>query len=328
MSRRIASASNQASMILLATTLLSGAFAPARSDTVRVEDATGREVAVSDVSRIVSIGGSTTEILYALGLESRVVGVDVTSLYPPRALAEKPSVGYMRALSPEGVLGLNPSLILAIEGAGPKDILGVLQAASVPFVLIPDPYSGDGIVEKVRLIAKVTGTERRGRCLAEAVRADLDAVAELRKRIDRPIRALFVLSFLNGKAMVAGAKTAADGIITLGGAVNAITGFEGYKPVSDEAIIAAAPDVVLAMKRDSHPMTAEMAFDHPGFRLTPAAERQAFVAMDGLYLLGFGPRTASAARELIGTFYPHLKPSVSTTDGSSVGASPAHACQE
>ena len=315
--------SAKASATLLAATLVSAALASATADPVRVHDATGREVAVSDVSRIVSIGGSTTEILYALGLESRVVGVDVTSLYPPRALAEKPSVGYMRALSPEGVLGLNPSLILAVEGTGPKDILGVLQAASVPFVLVPDPYTGDGIVEKVRLIAKATNVDRRGDCLTQAVRADLDALAGLRKRIERPVRVLFVLSFLNGKAMVAGQKTAADGIITLAGAVNAIAGFEGYKPVNDEAIIAAAPDVVLAIRRDSHPMTADMTFTHAGFRLTPAAEREAFVSMDGLYLLGFGPRTASAARELIVTLYPELKSSESANRPS-----PSDVCQE
>ncbi len=80
-----------------------------------------------DTSRIVSIGGAITEILYALGLEQRIVAVDSTSFYPPQALREKPNVGYMRQLSPEGVLGLNPSLILATEGAGPKETVAVLE---------------------------------------------------------------------------------------------------------------------------------------------------------------------------------------------------------
>src|SRR5262245_16400055 len=79
-------------------------------------------------ARIVSIGGAVTEILYALGAEQRVVAVDTTSLYPERALKEKPNVGYMRALSAEGVLGLNPSLILASEGSGPKETIAVLKA--------------------------------------------------------------------------------------------------------------------------------------------------------------------------------------------------------
>ena len=115
----------------------------------RVRDAAGRAITVNDPSRIVSVGGAVTEILYALGLEARVVAVDTTSLFPPRALREKPNVGYMRQLSPEGVLGLAPSLILASESAGPKATLRVLEAAAIPFVRVPDHFTGEGIVEKI-----------------------------------------------------------------------------------------------------------------------------------------------------------------------------------
>src|SRR5262245_3812762 len=121
-----------------------GAVAGARADAVVIKDAAGRAVEIVDASRIVSIGGAVTEILYALGLEQRIVAVDTTSLYPPRALADKPNVGYMRQLSAEGVLGLSPSLILAIEGAGPKETVAVLERANVPFVSVPDRFDGDG----------------------------------------------------------------------------------------------------------------------------------------------------------------------------------------
>jgi iron complex transport system substrate-binding protein len=106
-------------------------------DSVTVRDAAGRSVKIKDAGRIVSVGGAVTEILYALGLENRVIAVDTTSLYPPRALAEKQNVGYMRQLSPEGVLGLGPSLVLAAEGSGPTGTIAVLEAASIPFVQIP-----------------------------------------------------------------------------------------------------------------------------------------------------------------------------------------------
>ena len=152
-----------------------GLTARAVADNITVKDAAGRSIAITDSGRIVSVGGAVTEILYALGLESRIVAVDSTSLYPPRALAEKPSVGYMRQLSPEGVLGLGPSLVLAAEGSGPKDTIAVLEAASVPFVQIPDRFTGDGIVEKIRLIAQATGSAQRGECLIKLVEADLRA---------------------------------------------------------------------------------------------------------------------------------------------------------
>lgn len=257
-----------------------------------------------DSSRIVSVGGAITEILYALGLEQRVVAVDSTSFFPPRALADKPNVGYMRQLSAEGILGLSPSLVLAAEDAGPKETIAVLKAANVPFVQIPDPFTGEGIVQKVRLITEVTGAESRGACLAQQIEADLAALAKLRKSIDRPPRVAFVLSLANNRPNVAGRATAADGIIKLAGAVNAMDSYEGYKLVNDEAMIAARPDAVLVMQRDSHPLDAATVLGHPAFATSPAAERKAFISMGGLYLLGFGPRTARAARDLAAALSP------------------------
>jgi len=259
-----------------------------------------------DTSRIVSIGGAVTEILYALGLEQRIVAVDATSFYPPQAMREKPSVGYFRQLSPEGVLGLNPSLILAIDGAGPKQAVSVLQSAGVDFVSVPDTFTGEGIIAKIRVIAAAAGVEKRGECLASAVAADLDVLARLRGGISKPTRALFVLSFVGDRAQVAGRVTAAEGIMRLSGATNAITEFEGYKAVSDEAIIAAQPEAVLAMQRVANPLDARTVFAHQAFALTPAAKRNTFVALNALYLLGFGPRTALAARDIAAALNPSL----------------------
>ena len=276
-----------------------------------------------DTSRIVSIGGAVTEILYALGLEQRIVAVDATSHYPPQALREKPSVGYFRQISPEGVLGLNPSLILAIEGAGPKQAISVLQSAGVGFVSVPDTFTGEGIIEKIRVIAAAAGAEKRGECLATAVAADLDTLARLRTGISKPARALFVLSFVGDRAQVAGRATAAEGIMRLSGATNAITEFEGYKPVSDEAIIAAQPEAVLAMQREANPLEARTGFAHQAFTLTPAAKRNAFVALNALYLLGFGPRTALAARDVAAA----LNPSLAKAEFPSEIASAAERCR-
>jgi iron complex transport system substrate-binding protein len=257
-------------------------------------------------ARIVSIGGAVTEILYALGLERNVVAVDTTSTFPPRALTEKPNVGYMRQLSAEGVLGLTPSLVIAAEGAGPKETIAVLEAAQMPFVRVPDAFTGEGIVEKVRLIARATGSETRGDCLATQVQAELAALAKLRRGIDRKPRVAFVLSMANGRPNVSGRGTAADGIIALAGAVNAVDSFEGYKLINDEAMIAARPDAVLVMQRASHPLDAATVLAHPAFASSPAAARRAFIAMDGQYLLGFGPRTARAARDLAAALQPGL----------------------
>jgi iron complex transport system substrate-binding protein len=297
---------------LVITVAWFGATGNCGADNITVKDAASHSITIGDSSRIVSVGGAVTEILYALGLESRVIAVDSTSLYPPHALSEKPSVGYMRQLSPEGVLGLGPSLVLAAEGSGPKGTIAVLEAATVPFVQIPDRFTGDGIVEKIRLIAQATGSAQRGECLVGLVEADLHALAALRARIERPRKALFILSFMNGRPMVAGRGTAADGIMALAGVTNAITEYDGYKLINDEAVLAARPDAILAMERASFRLDAQTVFEHPAFATTPAATQRALISMEGLYLLGFGPRTARAARDLALALYPSIDASLHT----------------
>jgi iron complex transport system substrate-binding protein len=296
--------------VVLASTLVLSAAAAAEDAVER--DARGRDVTIGHPTRIVSIGGAVTEILYALGADDRIVAVDTTSLYPPKAMADKPNVGYMRQLSAEGVLGLNPQLVLAIAGSGPKETIDVIDAAKIPLIMVPDTFTEAGMVEKIRLIAKVAGVEARGECLANAVAGDLAALRELRAKVKTPPRVMFVMSFLDGRTMVAGQKTAANEIIKLAGGINVADSFDGYKIMSDEAIAAAKPDTVLSMERGKDTLQADTVFASPAFALTPAAKTRSLVAMDGLYLLGFGPRTAAAARDLAVKLDPALSSEAAT----------------
>jgi iron complex transport system substrate-binding protein len=275
---------------------------------ITVHDARDRDVTISDPTRIVSIGGAITEILYALGFEDRLAGVDTTSLYPPAALRDKPNVGYMRQLSAEGVLGLNPSLVLAEQGAGPKTTMDVLEAARVPLVLVPDVFSEQGLLDKIKLVGQAMGADKQAACLTAVVADDLAQLRELRGKVTKPVRVMFVMSLLNGRALAAGKNTAANAIIALAGAVNAIDGYDGYKIVDDESIVAARPDVVLSIQRGKDSVDAEAVYLHPAFALTPVVVSKGFISMEGLYLLGFGPRTAAAVRELAIRLYPALAP--------------------
>ena len=288
----------------LASAALLLSSAVAFGATVTVKDAAGRMVVVNDASRIVSIGGAVTEILYALGVSNQIAAVDVTSVFPAQVLNEKPNVGYMRQLSPEGVLSMRPSVVLSIEGAGPKEAIAVLEAAGVPLVNVPDHFDRNGVIEKIKLIAAVAGAHAKGECLAAAVQADFDALEAMSRKVTKPARIMFALSIAADRLMVAGRGTAADGIIRLAGGINPMTSFEGYKAVNDEAVIGAAPDAIMVMQRGAHASTTEEIFDKPAFKMTPAAASKTLISLDGLYLLGFGPRTAAAAREVAARLYP------------------------
>src|SRR5262245_36542858 len=200
---------------------------------ITVHEARDRDVRIDNPARIVSIGGAITEILYALGFEDRLAGVDSTSLYPVQALRDKANVGYMRQLSAEGVLGLNPSLVLAMQGSGPKETIEVLEAAKVPLVMVPETFSEAGLIDKIRLVGHAMGADPRAECLMKVVAGDLAQLRELRAKVTKPVRVMFVMSLLNGRAMAAGKATAANEIIQLAGGVNAIDGYDGYKPVND-----------------------------------------------------------------------------------------------
>ncbi len=252
-----------------------------------------------DTSRVVAIGGATTEIVYALGEADRLVARDSTSAYPAEAL-DLPDIGYMRALAAEGVLSVEPTLILTEPGAGPPETIAVLQAASVPMVVVPAPYSAEGILAKITAIGDALGVPDKAQVLADDVRAALDDVAaQVGGDEAAPKRVLFVLSTQGGRIMASGTNTAADGIIALAGGINAIDQFEGYRQLTAEAISVAAPDVVLMMDREGdHSATPEALFAMPEMATTPAAQSGALVRMDGLLLLGFGPRTPQAAQAL------------------------------
>lgn len=279
------------------------ALAPPSSSLLR--PAMAQSLEQPDASRVVSVGGAITEIIYALGEEKRLVGRDSTSTYP-EAAAGVPNVGYMRQLAAEGIIAVDPTAILAIEGSGPPEAVAVLKEANIPFTTIAETYDKEGILEKIRTVGAFLGVEDKAEALARSVEKDLDAaLADSAARpADERKRVLFILSAEGGKIMASGTGTAASGIIDLAGAVNAAGDFAGYKAVTDEAIVEARPEVILMMDRaGSHGTDADELFALPALGLTPAAESKALIRMDGLHLLGFGPRTAGAIRELNAAIY-------------------------
>lgn len=256
--------------------------------------------------RIVSVGSSLTEIFYALGAEDLLVGVDTTSLYPAAART-LPQVGYMRALSAEGVLALKPSLIMATTAAGPATTLDQLRSTGIEVMVLPDHYDYESVVEKIGAVGKVTGRTVEADAMIARGRSEMQALAaQLAGATGKP-RVLFLLSMGGGAPQAAGRDTAADGIIRLAGGINAIDGYSGYRPLTPEAVIASRADVVLVTRQTVEAMGGvEAILDQPGLRRTPAGRAGKVLQFDTLLLLGFGPRTPQAATELAAALHPDL----------------------
>jgi iron complex transport system substrate-binding protein len=260
----------------------------------------------AEPKRVVIAGGDLTEIVYALRAEDRIVGVDTTSLYPPAA-RERPDVGYLRQLSAEGILSLSPDLVLTTVSAGPPAVLEQIRSAGTPLEILPESFTAAGVVAKIEGVEKALGLPDQG--LSQAVRADFATVADAIAKVPAKPRVLFVLSITQGAPLGGGSGTAADGMIRLAGGANAVGEVERYKPLSPEAVAAAAPDLVVIASHAVEPNGGmEKIAQLPVFAQTPAAKSGRIIAMDSLYLLGFGPRTPQAVRDLAVAIHPGWTP--------------------
>lgn len=257
-----------------------------------------RPVLASSAPRVVSVGGAITEIVWALGASDTLVGVDTTSTWPAAAQA-LPKVGYPRMLSAEGLLSLAPSLVLATAEAGPPNTLSQLRQAGVKLLTTSSGHGFDNLLTNVGQVAGALGRAEAGAALQDRLRLEWAATRATIQKSARPPRVLFVFSHAANNVQVAGADTAADAMIRLAGGVNAMSGFAGYRPLTAEAVVSAAPEVILATREGLGAVGgADALLRRPGLALTPAARSQRVLGFETLYLLGFGPRLPQAVREL------------------------------
>jgi iron complex transport system substrate-binding protein len=256
--------------------------------------------AATAMERIVSVDGALTEIVYALGAEARLVGVDTTSQYPLNTVKDLPNVGYKRNLSAEGILALQPDLLLLNDDAGPPEVLQQVQAVGVEIAFIPNQPTVAGLHAKVRAVARVLGRVPQGEQLVKRINTDLADARQIVQAVHDKPRILFLLHIGSGADMSGGGDTVADAMITLAGGVNVMGhAFTGYKPITPEAVVAAAPEIVLITRRNLVSLGGKQkVIDRIGLANTPAGREDRVVAMDGLFLLGFGPRTGQAVAQL------------------------------
>lgn len=255
-------------------------------------------------ARVLVLGGDLAEIAFAIGAGDRIIATDDTARWPAQAAA-LPKVGYLRRLSAEGILSLMPDLVVASPEAGPPVVLEQLRSAGLAIETGPDGEGFDVVARKIAFVGGALGREAEAAALANDVEAQMAAVVDALAGLpDRP-SVLFLISVANGAPMAAGSGTAADAMINLAHARNIASGFEGYKPLSAEAAIGLSPEAVLLPE---HAVAAAggalEAVEQAGLGATPAAREGRVVVMDGLKLLGFGPRTPEAVAELAWALHP------------------------
>ena len=158
--------------------------------------------------RIAVAGGDITEILYALGAGDKVIAVDSTSGFPESAKG-KAQIGYVRALSAEGVLSIAPDLLIGADDAGPPNVIETLQTAGVTVALAPSGTGADRVPTKIRFVGKTIGREAEAERLIEQFDVKMSALAKRVAALDHRPKVLFILSVRDGAPVVGGRGTGA-----------------------------------------------------------------------------------------------------------------------
>lgn len=310
--------------------LSSNAIEPVASDAapalpVTVTDAEGREVEVTDASRIlpVDISGTIAATVFGLGLGEDVVGRDASTAFA--GTEDLPVVTKSgHTLNAEAILELAPTVMLTDTTIGPKEVRQQLRDAGIAVVVISSERRADTVADLVGEIAAALGVPERGEELADRLVDDIGAAeAEVAgiapgAASDRP-RMLFL--YVRGSANVYyifGRDSGADSLIEAVGGVDVASeiGWEGMKPMTAEALVAAQPDVLVMMTDGLASVGGVDGLIEriPALAQTPAGENRRVIDMADAEILSFGPRTADVIRALARALYaPPPAPSPTAT---------------
>ncbi|WP_338558237.1 hemin ABC transporter substrate-binding protein [Erwinia sp. E_sp_B04_7] len=244
--------------------------------------------------RVVSIGGDITEIVYALGAQQNLVARDSTSLQP--ALATRlPDVGYMRQLNAEGILAMKPTLVIASELAKPSLALQQVEQAGVKVITVTGKPELSAVHSKIATVAAALHREEQG----EELQAKLDKQLAGLSGKPLPVKVLYILNHSGMKAQGAGTGTAADGAIRAAGLQNALGNIPHYQPLTQEGIVASAPQLIVIGAEGLRTMgDEEDLWKLPGLALTPAGRQHNVLVVNEMALLGFGLQTPDAVARL------------------------------
>lgn len=275
---------------------------------VTVQDKDGKNVTVKDVSRIIPLNGDIAEIIASLNLNKNVVGADLSATIPSD-YQKLPSIGYQRTLSAEGIISLNPSVIIGNDAAGPPEVIEQIKAVGIPVVLLKSTSTLDAIPTKIKQVADALGVPNRGAELAAATQKDIKAAQAKAATAKTQPRVAFL--YLRGSTvqMIMGEGSGADSLIKAanGKDTGVDAGIKGSKPITPEALVAAQPEVFLVLTAGLQSVGGvEGLLKIPGVAQTPAGQNKRVIALDDQYLLGMNSQAGTALMDLVRAFHPEL----------------------
>jgi iron complex transport system substrate-binding protein len=296
-------------LLLIFVLLLSGC----QQQNTAGSDKTTGEIVVTDDSgtqlkldkypeRIISLTPNNTEILFALGLGERVVGVTTYCDYPEE-VSQKARIGDLQG-NVEEIVALKPDLVVA-KAVLNEDIVSKLRKLDVP-VLCVDPESIDGVYRSIELIAKVTGTDSNGDKIISEMKAKISDVQQKVAEIPEEERLKVFIEVGNDPLYTAGGNTYVDELVRLAGGINIASDITGYQMYSLETVVKCNPDAILAA--DSYYVDVKAEINkRPGWDTVKAVQKGHIITdIDTNLVNRAGPRSAMAVETVAKALYPDL----------------------
>ena len=265
-------------------------------------DDAGREITIDEMpQRIVSHVPAITEILFALGLEERVVGVSDYCDYPEEAKL-KPSVGNYFNPSIEDIVALDPDLVLT---DGHSESINGLDSLGITSIVI-DPKDIDGILKDIELLGKFTGTEKEAKKLIDNMQQDMASIVTRVKDATR-VRVFYIIDATDlNNPWTAGPGSFADSLINMAGGQNIAAQTQGaWVQFSLEAVVASDPEIIILPAKHGTALTSpEVLKGHPVWREVTAVKQDRIHIIDGDLVDRPGPRIVQGLERIAEIIHP------------------------
>jgi iron complex transport system substrate-binding protein len=241
--------------------------------------------------RIVCVSKQMTEFLFALGQGDKIVGIDLTSTYPPET-KNLTTVGYHRHLSAEGIISLDPTVVIHQGDVAPPNVMPQIEKVGIPV----KQYPAGSTLDSAKIVLKMVAHDYGVDSIADRLNKNLDvqlakADSIVKKYPTRPRVMIIHFGQQRNQYFIMGTRGTANAMLTLAGGINAAD-TTSFRDLSPEVILRSQPDVILATDFGFDKAGSKEKFMHlPGIALTPAAKNGKIYRIEEHDLVYFGPRT-------------------------------------
>jgi len=267
-------------------------------------DDMGREISIDKMpERIVSHVPPITEILFALGLGEKVVGVSDYCDYPEEAKL-KASVGDYYNPSIERIVDLDPDLVLT---DGHSETVKQLDSLGIA-LLVLDPTDFEGIYRDIELLGKVTGAESNAEQVIDDMKKEISDVLEKVKDAPR-ISVFYIIDATDlNNPWTAGPGSFVDSLIGMAGGENVAGKAPGpWVQLSIEQIVSSDPEIIILPAAHGTVFTSpDVLKEHPVWREVSAVKQDNIYSIDGDLVDGYGPRIVQGLKEIARIIHPQL----------------------